>query len=96
MFTGPSCVPDPFLFRYRNRSFLFPAPGQIHYPDPHRTRSFLCLSEDLPVVLELIDTRQKLEDFLDILDPVIPEGVVTLEKVHVRLYRHNKEKSVAR
>ena len=48
------------------------------------------------MVLELIDTRQKLEDFLDILDPVIPEGVVTLEKVHVRLYRHNKEKSVAR
>lgn len=28
---------------------------------------------------------------LDILDPVIPEGVVTLEKVHVRLYRHKKQ-----
>ncbi|RWX47705.1 putative ACR [Candidatus Electrothrix communis] len=44
------------------------------------------------MVLELIDTRQKLEAFLDILDPVVPEGVVTLEKVHVRLYRHDKEK----
>ena len=57
-----------------------------------KTSSILCLSEDLPVVIELIDTRQKLEDFLDILDLVIPEGVVTLEKVHVRLYRHDKEK----
>ncbi|MCI5142215.1 MAG: DUF190 domain-containing protein [Candidatus Electrothrix sp. ATG1] len=56
-----------------------------------KTSSILCLSEDLPVIIELIDTQEKLEAFLDIIDPVIPEGVVTLEKVHVRLYRHKKE-----
>ncbi|MCI5132972.1 MAG: DUF190 domain-containing protein [Candidatus Electrothrix sp. EH2] len=55
-----------------------------------KSSSLLCLSEDLPVVLELIDTREKLEDFLDTVDPVIPKGVVTLEQVHVRLYRHKK------
>ena len=55
-----------------------------------KTSSILCLSEDLPVVIELIDTRRKLENFLDTVDPVIPEGVVTLERVHVRLYRHKK------
>ena len=44
------------------------------------------------MVLELIDSRQKLEAFWDILDPVIPEGVVTMEKVHVRLYLHDGKK----
>ena len=60
-----------------------------------KTSSILCLSEDLPVVIEMIDTQQKLESFLDILDPVIPEGVVTMEKVHVRLYRHDENKQGA-
>ncbi len=48
--------------------------------------SILYLPEDLPVVIELVDTRRKLEDFLDVIDPVIPEGV------HVRLYRHKGKK----
>ncbi|XOF33433.1 MAG: DUF190 domain-containing protein [Candidatus Electrothrix sp. YB6] len=55
-----------------------------------KTSSILCLSEDLPVVIELIDTREKLEDFLDVIDPVISKGVVTMEEVHVRLYRHKE------
>ncbi|WP_339137835.1 MAG: DUF190 domain-containing protein [Candidatus Electrothrix sp. GW3-4] len=58
-----------------------------------RTSSILCLSEDLPVVIELIDSQQKLEEFLDVIDPVIPEGVVTMEQVHVRLYRYSKKKN---
>ena len=57
-----------------------------------KTSSILCLSEDLPVVIEMIDSQQKLERFLDTLDPVIPEGVVTMEQVHVRLYRHDENK----
>ncbi len=52
-----------------------------------KTSSILCLSEDLPVIVELIDTRRMLEEFLDILDPVIHRGVVTMEKMHVRMYR---------
>jgi PII-like signaling protein len=53
-----------------------------------KTSSILCLSEDLPVIIELIDTRRMLEEFLDVIDPVITEGLVTLEEMHVRMYRH--------
>ena len=57
-----------------------------------KTSSILCLSEDLPVIIELIDTRRMLEEFLDVIDPVIREGLVTLEEIHVRMYRHSKKK----
>jgi uncharacterized protein len=57
-----------------------------------KTSSILCLSEDLPVIIELVDTQEKLERFLDLIDPVIREGVVTLEKMQVRIYRHNQSK----
>jgi len=56
-----------------------------------KTSSILCLSEDLPVIIELIDTRRMLEEFLDVIDPAISEGLVTLEEMHVRMYRHSGE-----
>ncbi len=49
------------------------------------------LSEDLPIIIELIDTREKLERFLEIIDDKIDAGLVTLEKAEVRFYRSNKE-----
>lgn len=52
-----------------------------------KTTSILRLSEDLPIVLELVDTRSMLEEFLETIDPVISEGLVTLEKMHIRMYR---------
>lgn len=52
-----------------------------------KTTSILRLSEDLPVVIEMIDTREMLEEFLEIVDPVIKEGIVTFEKMHIRMYR---------
>lgn len=45
------------------------------------------LSLDLPVVVEIVDSREKLEAFLDLIDDDITEGLATIEKVHVRLYR---------
>ena len=57
-----------------------------------KTTSILCLSEDLPVVIELVDEKEILEDFLEIIDPVIDEGLVTMEKMHIRLYRHTGKK----
>ena len=48
------------------------------------------LSLDLPVVVEIVDSREKLEAFLDLIDDDITEGLATLEKVHVRLYRSRK------
>lgn len=45
------------------------------------------LSLDLPIVVEIVDTRPKLEAFLAEIDPLIHEGLATLEKAEVRFYR---------
>lgn len=50
------------------------------------------LSEDLPIVVEIVDTREKLEAFLAAVDPVITEGLATLEKATVHFYRSRKAK----
>ncbi len=45
------------------------------------------LSEDLPVVVEIVDTREKLESFLSLIDAEIQAGLATLERAEVRFYR---------
>jgi uncharacterized protein len=45
------------------------------------------LSLDLPIVIEIVDTRPKLEAFLADIDPLIHEGLATLERAEVRFYR---------
>lgn len=45
------------------------------------------LSDDLPIIVELVDTREKLESFLPIIDAAILDGLATLEKVQIRFYR---------
>jgi len=50
------------------------------------TTHILRLSEDLPIVLELVDTPEQLERLLPILDEMVGEGLVTLEKVRVVKY----------
>jgi hypothetical protein len=45
------------------------------------------LSSDLPIVVEIVDAREKLEAFLADVDPVFKGGLATLERVDVRLYR---------
>ncbi|KAA0253488.1 MAG: DUF190 domain-containing protein [Acidobacteria bacterium] len=45
------------------------------------------LSEDLPVIVEVVDAREKLEAFLASIDGVVTEGLATLEKATVRFYR---------
>jgi PII-like signaling protein len=54
---------------------------QIH------TFRFDTLSEDLPVIIEIVDTQAKLEAFLDLIEPHIKAGLVTLEKAQVKFYR---------
>ena len=54
---------------------------------PHSHHKILRLSEDLPVVVEIIDTEEKIESFLQTVDHAITEGIVTVEKARVRLYR---------
>jgi PII-like signaling protein len=51
------------------------------------TAKLLRLSEDLPILVEIVDTRDKIESFLPIVDHAIREGLATLERVEVRFYR---------
>jgi PII-like signaling protein len=68
------------------RGFLgFGANSRIH------TSKVLRLSEDLPIVVEIVDSDEKIEAFLPELDKMIGEGLVTLEKVRVITYRHNSK-----
>ncbi len=55
------------------------------------TASILRLSEDLPIVVEIVDSTEKIERFLASLDDVIHEGLATLERAHVRIYRAQAE-----
>ena len=49
------------------------------------------LSEDMPIVVEIVDTKEKLEIFLEAIDEHIQAGLVTLEKAQIRFYKANKE-----
>ena len=48
------------------------------------------LSEDLPIIIEIVDVREKLEQFLQMIDSEIVEGLATLEKAHVHFYRSGR------
>ena len=69
------------------RGFLgFGANSRIH------TSKVLRLSEDLPIVVEIVDAEDKIDAFLPELDGMIGEGLVTREKVRIIAYRHNSKK----
>ena len=51
------------------------------------TTKILRLSSDLPIVIEIVDTEEKIEAFLPMIDDAISEGLATVEKVEVRFYR---------
>jgi PII-like signaling protein len=48
------------------------------------------LSLDLPIIVEIVDTREKLEKFLAFIDDQIEEGLATLEKAQIHFYRSGK------
>ena len=54
------------------------------------TAKILRLSEDLPIVIEIVDTEEKINQLLPFLDEVVEEGLITLEKMKVIKYRHKK------
>jgi CBS-domain-containing membrane protein len=60
----------------------FGAHSRIH------TASILRLSEDLPLILEVIDTPEKIEQALEVVSAMVREGLVTLEDVEVVAYTH--------
>lgn len=50
----------------------------------------LRLSEDLPLIIEIVDERAKIDAFLTHLDGMIREGLATIEEVEVVWYRSSK------
>lgn len=54
------------------------------------TAKILRLSEDLPMVIEIVDSREKVEAFLPTVNELIVDGLVTLEKVNVLHYDATK------
>lgn len=60
----------------------FGASSRIH------TAKILRLSEDLPIVIEIVDKPERIALILPEIDAMIGEGLVTLEKVRVLAYRH--------
>jgi PII-like signaling protein len=66
------------------RGYLgFGANSRIH------SARILRLSEDLPMVIEIVDEPERVAAFVAELDGLIQEGLLTLEKVEVAIYRHN-------
>lgn len=51
------------------------------------TTKLLRLSEDLPIIVEIVDSEEKIAAFLPYLDDMVREGLITLEKAHVIAYR---------
>ena len=55
------------------------------------TAKILRLSEDLPLVIELVDNADAIAGFLPLLDDMVAEGLITTEKVHIVRYRHREK-----
>lgn len=55
------------------------------------TTKFLRLSANLPVVVEIVDIKEKIDKFAELIDPVIPSGLATIEKVEIHFYRGGEE-----
>jgi PII-like signaling protein len=51
------------------------------------TAKILRLSEDLPIIIELVDSEAKINQFIPQLDDMVSDGLITLEKASVRMYR---------
>ena len=63
----------------------FGAKSRLH------TAKILRLSTDLPIVVEIVDTREKIEAFIPVIDGAVREGLATLERVEIRFYRSGRQ-----
>jgi PII-like signaling protein len=56
------------------------------------TNKLLELSTDLPIVIEIVDTSEKIQELLPFLDQAVDEGMITIEAVRVLRYQHSEKK----
>ena len=61
----------------------FGADSRIH------SAKVLTLSEDLPIIIEIVDTEENINKLIPFIDETVIEGLVTLEKMKVIKYRHS-------
>jgi len=61
----------------------FGATSRLH------TAKILRLSEDLPMIIEIVDAKEKIDELMPHIDQMVQEGLVTLERVQVIKYRAN-------
>lgn len=64
----------------------FGATSRLH------TTKILRLSEDLPMIIEIVDAKEKIDELMPHVDEMVQEGLVTLERVQVIKYRANGSK----
>lgn len=55
------------------------------------TTKVLRLSEDLPMIIEIVDSCEKIDAFLPVVDAMVGDGMVTIEDVHVFRYRGSRK-----
>lgn len=65
----------------------FGAASRIH------TAKILRLSDDLPMVIEIVDKAERIHGFLPTVESMVDGGLVTIEEVHVLHYRGHKSPS---
>ena len=65
----------------------FGAHSRVH------TAKVLRLSTNLPIVIEIIDTEERIESFLPVIDNAVEEGLATVERVDVHFYRSRQSES---
>lgn len=65
----------------------FGAQSRIH------TAKILRLSEDLPIVVEIVDRAERVQQLLPELAEMVQDGLITLENVHILRYRHDDTKA---
>jgi uncharacterized protein len=68
------------------------AAGFGHSSRIHTTK-ILRLSQDLPIIVEIVDTKEKIDAFLPVLDRMMSSGLITIEKAQVLQYGLDKAKT---
>ena len=91
---GSKPLPQALVELFRQEKFAgatvlrgisgFGAKSHLH------TTQLLRLSQDLPIVIELVDTQEKIDAIMPRIDEMVQEGLITQEKVHVLRYSPGK------
>jgi PII-like signaling protein len=55
------------------------------------TSKILTLANDMPIIIEVVDTLDKIDSFIPLVEHAIKKGLITVEDVSVRLYRNGNE-----